>query len=216
MDKKIKKFNENISVGKPLVKKRISLAGSDYDIDMVKEKPVVFKQQDGVVDLKQKEQNGINHYNMSCHDIDEDVESFTLLGQRVLVRPYKLNVISESGLYTPWKIEIPTDSGLQTKSKDHPFPYKETGVIVKVGTGCTDDFNENIKVGDIVCFNLPVNINTVLVVGALIGKMYDMTFDFDKDKRSEEQDFWTISLSQSQIVGKKESVAMFEEQYHNG
>ncbi len=151
------------------------------------------------LDSVQKEQKKINEYNTGCHVIDDDVKNVSLLGPRILVRPYRLSTSTKSGLFKPMKGTVVGESG-RANAVDNPYPYQEKGVIVNISEECPKEFTDRVKVGDVVMFPLPININTEMFSPMHIQKIADMTFSIDTDNRRSDFDMWHVKMSYTQIL----------------
>jgi len=117
---------------------KIILDDASYLAEMEKAKNLALSQRKDVID-----------YNESLYDsVLPEIKNSTLLGPKVLVRLFKLQMYSENLVYTGGrKMTVMSKSELDKKIVEAPpeAQFQERGVVVKAGTGC-----EFIKEGDII------------------------------------------------------------------
>jgi len=86
------------------------------------------------------------------YDHSKDVNDFELMGNSILIRPFKLEEIqNDKGLIITMNTSIMQDDPdtFKTKLKDMDYPYQYKGVVIKLGVNVS---NKNFKVGDVVSF----------------------------------------------------------------
>lgn len=100
-----------------------------------------------------EEQEKVREYNNSLYDYS-DVENLIGNNQRILIRPFKLEGVSKSGMIlTPSKTHRETANG-QIIAEENKYPYQQAGIIVNIADDVSDSFKEKFNLGDIVYFDI--------------------------------------------------------------
>lgn len=93
-------------------------------------------------------------YNKEILEIKDsaDLDSFNLVGNTILFRPFKLiEKTSETGLtVAERKDKVFNDKTMKMNYKDLVFPYQTRGVIVKISEEAAEIYKDKFKVGTVV------------------------------------------------------------------
>lgn len=96
----------------------------------------------------------VENYNKTLFETtDSNLKNMILLGNKVLIRLFKLQRYDKHGFYVGGrKIEKMSKSELNKTLVEAPeeTQYQEKGVVIKVGEGCSEQFKSLVKPGDIV------------------------------------------------------------------
>jgi hypothetical protein len=95
-------------------------------------------------------------YNKEISNSLPDLSDFDLMGNYLLIRPFKIEVVekTESGIITMSKTtETYTDDRTnKTKVKEMAYPYQHKGIVVKHGIDIDNTSKERFPVGSLVAF----------------------------------------------------------------
>lgn len=89
-------------------------------------------------------------YNRSLFTPEAIVDGIELPGNYVLLRLFRLLNKTKSGFIVPNIEMVPSESGERMIPKFTDFNFAPRGVVVKVGAGCSDWFNDKVSVGTVV------------------------------------------------------------------
>lgn len=96
----------------------------------------------------------IEDYNKTLYETrDKALDSMLLLGNKVLIRLFKLQRYNKHGFHVGGRmIEKMSKSELNKTLVEAPeeSQFQEKGVVIKVGEGCSEQFKMIVKPGDIV------------------------------------------------------------------
>ena len=107
-------------------------------------------------------------YNKDISNTLPDLSDFDLLGNYVLIRPFKIEVVekTKSGLVLLNKTteHYTDDRTNKTKVKEMVFPFQMKGIVVKYGDVVPEEFKNKIPLGSLVAFMpQPIHIPSFVV-----------------------------------------------------
>lgn len=96
---------------------------------------------------KQEFIDSINEYNRKTDEVSEEVANIKLIGNSLLIKLYKHNPFTESGLHQPIMTQEETAGG-KVRTVESPLQYLPYGTIVNMSGEYSKGFAERFKVGD--------------------------------------------------------------------
>lgn len=132
---------------------------------------------------KQKE---AKQYNKEIKEVPNDkAREVTLLGKRILVKPFKFVDETDSGLIVPNVQNTVDDETGRRKAEESEQPFQSKGVICNISDECSDDLKRKAEVGDIVH----------------LAPSSFVPFQSDKNYRDIQDEYFTSDVPEGRIVG---------------